>query len=76
METINDFAKNLQNADILWTEATDGDATYEAVFKGEPVKLRLNDFPDEVAYTLFVKGEEFDLEERPKGWRLAPAKQG
>ncbi len=67
--------KNLKNANILWTEAKDSDAMYEAVFKGEPVKLRLNDFPDEVAYTLFARDEEFDLEERPKGWHLAPAKQ-
>ena len=75
MSINNNFLKNLQNANILWTEVTDNDAMYEAVFNDEIVKLRLNDFPDEVAYTLFVRGEEFDLEERPKGWHLAPAKQ-
>jgi hypothetical protein len=75
MNTDDNFLKNLKNANILWTEAKDSDAMYEAVFKGEPVKLRLNDFPDEVAYTLFARDEEFDLEERPKGWHLAPAKQ-
>ncbi|HEX4085585.1 MAG TPA: hypothetical protein VHY22_11785 [Chthoniobacteraceae bacterium] len=75
MSTNDDFLKNLQNANILWTEAKDSDAMYEAVFDGEPVKLRLNDFPDEIAYTLFVRDEEFDLEERPKGWHLAHANQ-
>jgi len=75
MNTNENFLKDLQNANILWTEAKDSDSMYEAVYDGEPVKLRLNDFPDEVAYTLFVRGEEFDLEERPTGWHLAPAKQ-
>lgn len=73
MSTDDDFLENLQNANILWKEVTDSDAIYEAVFDGEPVKLRLNDFPDEVAYTLFFRDEELDLEERPKGWHLAPA---
>lgn len=70
MENIDDLLRDLQNANILWTEAMHGHAMYEAVYKGELVKLRLNDFPDEVAYTLFVRGEEIDLEESPEGWHL------
>jgi len=74
MDTIDDFLKDLLNASLTWTKRAP--ATFEAVFKGEPAILRLNDFPDEVAFTLLVRGDEIDLEERPKGWHLAPAKQG
>ena len=73
MKIIDKIFRDLQNANILWTEAKQGDAMYEAVYRGEPVKLRLNDFPDEVAYTLFIRGQEIDLEESPEGWRLAPS---
>lgn len=76
MNADENLLRNLQNANILWTEVHGSDAIYEAIVNGEPVKLRLNDFPDEVAYTLFVRNKEFDLEERPKGWHLAHANQG
>jgi len=72
MNTNENFLKDLQNANIIWTEAKHGHAMYEAVYNGEPVRLRLNDFPDEVAFTLFVRGEEIDIEEFPPGWHFAP----
>ena len=72
MDTFDDFFKELQNAALIWTRAKQGHATYEAVYKGESIKMRLNDFPDEVAFTLFVRDKEVDLEERPKTWHFAP----
>lgn len=63
--------RDLQNAEVIWTEAKQGHAMYEAVYRGELVKLRLNDFPDEVLLTLFIRDKETDLEEFPKGWHFA-----
>jgi hypothetical protein len=70
MKTIEDFLIDLQSAALTWTRAKQGDAIYETVYKGEPVKLRLNDFPDEVLFTLFIRDKEINLEERPKTWHL------
>lgn len=75
MDTIENILNDLQSANIRWTEAKDGHAMYETVYKGEPLKLRLNDFPDEVLLTLFIRDDKIDLEECPKDWHLASASQ-
>jgi hypothetical protein len=72
MNKTEDFLKELQSAELIWMDSKQGHAMYEVVYKGELLKMRLNDFPDEVAFTLFVRGEEIDLEERPKTWHFAP----
>jgi len=74
MNSTEDCLKAIQNAELTWTRAKHGHAMYESVYKGEPVKMRLNDFPDEVLLTLFVRGEEIDLEEFPRTWHFAAEK--
>jgi hypothetical protein len=71
MEKIENVLKDMQNAELTWTCAKDGHAMYEAVYKGEIIKMRLNDFPDEIAFTLFFGGQEIDLEDIPKTWHIA-----
>jgi hypothetical protein len=72
MNTIEAVLQDIQGAGLTWKRANDGHAMYVPVYKREPVRMRVNDFPDEVAFTLFIRGGEFDLEERPKHWHLAP----
>ena len=43
---------------------------YKAVHNGDELILRLNDFPAEPLYTLFVNGEEIiDIEDFPENWK-------
>jgi len=70
IKTPVDFLKALRDAEITWI-ATGGDPTlFDAVFEGEHVQIRLNEFPEAPIYTVFFRSEEFDLEEGPKTWQL------
>jgi len=70
IKTPVDFLKALRDAEITWI-ATRGDPTlFDAVFEGEHVQIRLNEFPEAPIYTVFFRSEEFDLEEGPKTWQL------
>lgn len=54
---------------IVWTKHDDAEYPYVSVVDGIPVKVRLNDFPDQSLYTLIVGGEEAaDFDEWPKSW--------
>ena len=72
IEDIDLFLQDLQGVEIIWKRAEHGHAMYETVYKGEHLMLRLNDFPDEVLLTLFIRGNAMNIEESPKGWHLAP----
>ena len=70
MRSFEDFLQVLQNTEITWI-ATNSDSTFfEAVFEGEHVQIRMNDFPDEPIYTAFFRDEEIDIEESPRKWHL------
>ena len=71
MKDIEAFLKELQNAHITWIRGDYRAAIYDAVYKGETLHLRLNDFPDQIAFTLLIRGEEINLEESPSWWHLA-----
>jgi len=70
MKPINNVLKDIQETKITWVASKDNPATFEAVFNGEQVRLRINDFPDEPLYTLFIRDEAIDIEERPRVWHL------
>ncbi len=70
MTTNNEFLEAIQSAELTWMRARCGHGMYEATHDCEPLKLRLNDFPDEVLLTLFFRDHEIDIEECPKGWHL------
>lgn len=58
----------IRDSQIDWEELSG--PYFQARFRGKIVKLRLNDFPDEVLWTLIVDGEEQNLEETPALWTL------
>lgn len=70
MKTVGDFLKDIEQAKLTWIAIKDAPAMFEAAFAGEYIKLRLNDFPDEPLYTVFIRNEPIDIEERPRGWHL------
>ncbi|MCC6979272.1 MAG: hypothetical protein IT343_13190 [Candidatus Melainabacteria bacterium] len=62
--------QEIVNAKIQWEE-TSG-PFFQTRFKDKIVTLRMNDFPDEVLWTLIIDSEELDLEETPTLWTLPP----
>jgi hypothetical protein len=49
------------------TESLD---SYEGNLNGEKILVKLNDFPDEVMYTIFFKNDELHLDDLPDGWKI------
>ncbi|MEV6850402.1 hypothetical protein [Actinoplanes sp. NPDC051411] len=58
---------------IAWQRTADGEFPYRASHDGVDLRLRVNDFPAEPLYTLFVDYRPaFDLDDWPAPW-LGPA---
>lgn len=63
--------KDYLSEKIRWYRTSDVRFPFEANHKGEELRLRLNDFPAEPLYTLFVNGEELtDIEDFPENWKV------
>lgn len=68
--------KKMENKDYLrekirWSETSDVEFPFKAVHDGDKLLLRLNDFPAEPLYTLFVNGEEImDLDDFSNNWKI------
>lgn len=75
MNTVDHFLHALKCAELTWMPAKHGHAIYEVVYEGNHVKMRVNDFPDEVPVTLFVGDEEIDVEEVPLTWHFFSEQQ-
>ena len=60
----------LQRAELSWIQTRKDACLFEAIFEGEHIQIRLNDFPDEPILTVIIRDEEIDLEETPRKWRL------
>jgi hypothetical protein len=61
----------ITSAELDWIADLDNPYLFHAEFEGVRWSLRVNDFPDEVMFTLIVAGEvvaEFD--DRPPGWHM------
>jgi|688.fasta_scaffold188267_3 hypothetical protein len=55
-------------ADLQWNELSG--PVFQTIFQSKTLRLRMNDFPDEVLWTLIIDGEELDIEETPAGWLI------
>ena len=57
---------------IIWKQGTDPEFPYEAESGSDRLLIRLNNFPEENLYTLFVNdGERFSFDDWPGQWRRA-----
>lgn len=55
---------------IQWQESEDADYPYETEIDGARWRLRLNDFPDEPLFTLFIGDTEWGhFDDLPPGWQ-------
>lgn len=73
MKSNHAFLEALQDTELTWIATRNDPTFFEAVFEGEHVQIRMNDFPDEPIYTVFFRGEEIDIEESPRKWHLQHA---
>lgn len=65
--------KNYLTEKITWTLTDNAEYPYQAVHDGKKMLVRLNDFPAEHLYTLFVDGEESDgFDDWESNWSRAP----
>jgi hypothetical protein len=72
MKPFDQFLKDIQETKLTWIGIEKEPCFYEVIFQGEHVKFRLNDFPDEPPLTLFIRNEEIDLDEFPRGMAFPP----
>lgn len=55
---------------VAWNQSVDPSHPFEAEFNSDRLVIRVNDFPDENLYTLFVNDEEvLRFDEWPGQWR-------
>jgi hypothetical protein len=55
MTAIENILERIQHVEITWIVTKDDRRVFDAVFEGEHVQLRQNDFPDEPPATLFIR---------------------
>lgn len=69
-EIYDEIAGLVFNEHIEWEDNPDSyDFPFKAIVKSKPWKLRINDFPDEPMYTLFIEDEAIiTFDDRPDGW--------
>lgn len=62
--------KELVRTTIAWRETADVDWPYEATHAEHRLRLRLNDFPDEPLFSLFVGDVHLaDFDDWPPSWK-------
>jgi hypothetical protein len=59
---------------IKWNPSGDAKFPYTTMLDGKTARIRLNDFPADILYTLIVGDAEFDLDEWPTAWIKTNAK--
>ncbi len=56
---------------LIWSPASGTERDFFSdVYPGETCFLRINDFPDEPLWTLFLNGESFNFDETPPKWTV------
>lgn len=63
--------RNVKGIPVDWSESGNAEYPFTAIIEGERWTLRLNDFPDEPMFTLFIDDEEIgSFDDVPPYWRL------
>ena len=61
---------NFLARDVTWTRTDDPHWPWSAIVDGSVWQVQLNDFPDEILYTLIVDGSPVgDFNDWPETWR-------
>ena len=57
------------NKKILWQKTDDVEFPYVSIEENEDMKIRLNDFPEEAMYSLFINNDFIcDFDDFPINW--------
>jgi hypothetical protein len=67
---MTNFLEQLQQARVDWQTMKESPYSFQAVFQGTVVRLRLNDFPEELLCTVIFDCTETDPHEFSKLWTL------
>ena len=62
--------EELLRSKVDWQKTQESPYLFKASYNGKKVRLRLNDFPQEPAGTLFIDTHEIHTDEFPDGWTL------
>lgn len=68
--TTESLVEQLRRSVVNWEPTSESKYVFQAVFQNTPVKLRLNDFPDEPFCTVICNEQEVDVEPFPDTWTL------
>ncbi len=69
-------SKDYLSENLRWKETSNPNFPLRSAHGGDDLKLRLNDFPAESLYTLFVNGEEvMDIDDLPANWTIKLTEQ-
>ncbi|HEY0460049.1 MAG TPA: hypothetical protein VGC97_13010 [Pyrinomonadaceae bacterium] len=69
-------SKDYLSENIRWKETFNPEFPLRAAHDGDELRLRLNDFPAEALYTLFVNDAEImDIDDLPANWTIKRAQQ-
>jgi hypothetical protein len=70
MEKIKIIQQYLE-AQITWKATNNPEFPFATTYNGNPLKLRVNNFPTKEMYTLLVNDEEIcDFDDIPQYWHL------
>ena len=71
--TLPPLIDRVLSSSIVWTWNPDEPSTLHGEAEGLALKLRINDFTDEILFTLSADGSPLaDFNNRPEGWSIPP----
>lgn len=64
--------RRLLEMKIDWEEKVENGYHLRAFIEGKEIRLRVNDFPDEVACTLLWAGKTYQIDDFGERWNIPP----
>ncbi|MFO8011464.1 MAG: hypothetical protein R6U89_11760 [Dehalococcoidia bacterium] len=64
--------RRLLEMEIDWEEKVENGYHLRAFVDGKEIRLRVNDFPDEVACTLLWAGKTYQIDDFGEHWNIPP----
>jgi hypothetical protein len=65
-----DTLKTILKKTLVFNEDKNDTDFFINHLNGNSIRIRMNDFPDEIMYSIFYKDETLDLDDLPDNWIL------
>lgn len=73
--SIVDDPRGVLSSSLTWEVDPDDFGWFKANYAGDEVYLRMNNFPDENLFSLWIGNDEYiELEELPPKWSISPGR--